>query len=444
MRVVPSLAPITLFLLFVSASVSYPRNQQILQGNDVEITEATINRLLAAHKDDPVEVMRLVDPVYAATLDEPRLLEVFGAEPVWMTEGDKLRLKKKGLSFMDLTGREDIFRSTRSPEKQIEWPELRYQKKVNVIVQSLKMEEMVYNLGNLTSFFNRFYLSEYGVRSSRWIYDKVLEIIAGAPPGVHVSLSTFTHTFPQASVIARFEPTRGRPKYGIKMPLIIIGAHQDSANKVFPLLPAPGADDDGSGTVTILEAFRALVQAGFKPELPVEFHWYAAEEPGLLGSQDVASEYVYQRKDVGAMIQFDMTAYVPKDTEPTVTFVTTDVDASLTNWATKMAAEYSSSAVGNAKLLYVATFTICAFTLPSRRLSLCISASGASDHMSWHRAGFPAIFATEGDPFRAFNPYIHTVDDRMDLKDGEFSFEHALEFAKVAVGFAVELGGWLD
>ena len=88
------------------------------------------------------------------------------------------------------------------------------------------------------------------------------------------------------------------------MPHIIVGAHQDSANYDFPLLPAPGADDDGSGTVTILEAFRVLVQAGFKPKLPVEFHWYAAEEGGLLGSQDIASEYVHQRKDVGAMIQF--------------------------------------------------------------------------------------------------------------------------------------------
>jgi leucyl aminopeptidase len=88
------------------------------------------------------------------------------------------------------------------------------------------------------------------------------------------------------------------------MPHIIIGAHQDSVNNAFPLLPAPGADDDGSGTVTILEAFRVLVQAGFKPEKPVEFHWYAAEEGGLLGSQDIASEYAYQRKDVGAMIQF--------------------------------------------------------------------------------------------------------------------------------------------
>ena len=87
------------------------------------------------------------------------------------------------------------------------------------------------------------------------------------------------------------------------MPAIILGSHLDSANYESPLLPAPGADDGGSGTVTILEAFRALVQAGFRPKAPVEFHWYAGEG-GLLGSQGIVSEYLYQCKDIRAMIQF--------------------------------------------------------------------------------------------------------------------------------------------
>jgi leucyl aminopeptidase len=45
-----------------------------------------------------------------------------------------------------------------------------------------------------------------------------------------------------------------------------------------------------------------------------------------------------------------MTAYVPKDAEPTVTFITTDVDTPLTNWAKNMATEYSSSPIAGAKL----------------------------------------------------------------------------------------------
>lgn len=38
-----------------------------------------------------------------------------------------------------------------------------------------------------------------------------------------------------------------------------------------------GLIDDGSGSVTILEAYRALIAADFHPERTVEFHWYSAE-----------------------------------------------------------------------------------------------------------------------------------------------------------------------
>lgn len=87
--------------------------------------------------------------------------------------------------------------------------------------------------------------------------------------------------------------------------MTILGAHQDSANYLFPLLPAPGADDDCSGTVSILEAFRVLAEAGFTPkDGPVEFHWYAAEEAGLLGSQDIARYKKEQGARIGAMMEF--------------------------------------------------------------------------------------------------------------------------------------------
>ena len=37
------------------------------------------------------------------------------------------------------------------------------------------------------------------------------------------------------------------------------------------------------------------------------------------------------------------------------------------------------------------------------------------------------------------NPFV----SRYDVSD-EFSFSHMLEFSKLAVGFAVELGGWAE
>lgn len=36
---------------------------------------------------------------------------------------------------------------------------------------------------------------------------------------------------------------------------------------------------------------------------------------------------------------------------------------------------------------------------------------------------------------------ITMSDSRIDISD-EFSFDHALEFSKLAVAFAIELGGW--
>lgn len=71
---------------------------------------------------------------------------------------------------------------------------------------------------------------------------------------------------------------------------------------------APGADDDGSGSVNLLEAFRALVTSGFKPTTPVEFHWYSAEEGGLRGSQAIATAYKNAGTQVKGMLQLDMTA----------------------------------------------------------------------------------------------------------------------------------------
>lgn len=77
---------------------------------------------------------------------------------------------------------------------------------------------------------------------------------------------------------------------------------------------APGADDNGSGSVTILEAFRVLlsdstIASGQAPNT-IEFHWYAAEEAGLLGSQAIFNEYQKQGRIVKAMLAQDMTGYI--------------------------------------------------------------------------------------------------------------------------------------
>lgn len=123
--------------------------------------------------------------------------------------------------------------------------------------------------------------------------------------------------------------------------MTIIGAHPDSVNYYFPLLNAPGADDDGSGTATILEAFRALVHVGYEPTRgPVEFHWWAGEEAGLLGASDVAEDYRNRGVNVGAVLNVDETAFVKANSTPAINLIEVGATESLNKWVSKLAKEY--------------------------------------------------------------------------------------------------------
>lgn len=146
------------------------------------------------------------------------------------------------------------------------------------------------------------YKSKSGVAASRWIYNTASAMIS-AYPNSHAKVTYIKHhNFPQRSIIVQIP---GREEDG---PLTILGSHMDSINAEDPLGPAPGADDDGSGSTNLLETLRVLLHAGFIPETPIEFHWYAGEELGLLGSLDIARHYKQEGKAVSGMMQLDMTA----------------------------------------------------------------------------------------------------------------------------------------
>ena len=125
--------------------------------------------------------------------------------------------------------------------------------------------------------------------------------------------------------------------------MIIIGAHLDSINQYNPWFGnAPGADDDGSGTTSTFEAFRLLVESGFVPKRPIEFHWYSAEEGGLLGSQKVAADYVSRGVHILSMYQIDMTGFVPKSKKPIIGIATDNVSPTLGSFLKKLVLKYCS------------------------------------------------------------------------------------------------------
>jgi hypothetical protein len=67
-----------------------------------------------------------------------------------------------------------------------------------------------------------------------------------------------------------------------------------------------GADDDGSGSVSVLEIARALSQSKARPRRSVLFVWHTAEELGLLGSDWFTRHPTVPRDSIVAQLNIDM------------------------------------------------------------------------------------------------------------------------------------------
>lgn len=277
-----------------------------------------------------------------------------------------------------------------------------HQTVVNSLIAMISKTKMREYNDKLSSYFTRYYSTDTGKQAAEWIHSEFEKGKASHPD---VQVEFFSHSWKQPSVIARIE---GKGDYADE--LVIIGAHEDSINGGANGR-SPGADDDASGTSSVLEVFRILVEAGFQPDRTIEFHTYAAEEVGLLGSQDIASKYQKDKKVVYSMMQLDMTFYTKSGTTPQFGIVTDYVNADLTAFLRKLVSAYSTLKSVDTKCGY-----------------------GCSDHASWTKAGFQACFPFE-TTFANSNKNIHSTQDLIDKLD----LNHGAEFVKVALGYLVEL-----
>jgi bacterial leucyl aminopeptidase len=98
-----------------------------------------------------------------------------------------------------------------------------------------------------------------------------------------------------------------------------------------------------------LEAFRVLLTdskiASGQAANTIEFHWYAGEEAGLLGSGDIFNKYSSTKRDIKAMLNQDMTGFVQEGTKEIMGIITDNVDASLTAYLKKVIAAVSCVSV---------------------------------------------------------------------------------------------------
>ncbi|EIM91034.1 peptidase [Stereum hirsutum FP-91666 SS1] len=349
-------------------------------------------------------------------LGNQRLVELEDGSVAWMTELDKIKMKAQGHWFVDITETQDLG-SLSHLRKTFNFPtKMNASEKVKKVIGTLSTELPISVLEKMTGYFTRYYMSKTGRESQAYLASKIEEVTTSyASPALQslITQTEFKHIWGQNSIIVRINGSAPTDD-GV----VVISAHQDSTNKI-PWLRSPGADDDGSGTVTILEAYRGLIAADFRPVQNVEFHWYAAEEGGLLGSQAVVSAYEKAGANVLAQIQFDMTAWVANGSEEVIGIYRKFVDDDLTEFNKRLVDEYLD-------IPWVES------ALPGR---------AGSDHMSWHKAGYSSSFACEGAWEQMSRDDVHSERDAIDVSD-EFSFDHIVRFSKLAVAFAVELGGW--
>lgn len=355
----------------------------------------------------------------------PRLVQTSAnTEPYWTTELGKQLLWYRGIHFMDLTDTPDLgqLNFARAQHRQATQPSLlsqggkfpskvKHQQALKKVFAKISKEGPRKHLEKFTSFHTRYYKSESGRQSQAWLLKTVRDLVDG---NEFVQVEEFAHPWGQNSILLKIQGTNST--LTASRGVTILGAHQDSTN-LFPFFAAPGADDDGSGTVTIIEALRVLLACNWRPESDVQLHWYSAEEGGLLGSQAVAAAYERNNTPIQAMLQQDMTAYVKSGTTETVGLVTDYVSASLTQFIGLLVDSYLDIGYTHTQLGYA-----------------------GSDHASWSKIGAHSAFAIEATFENSNTRRIHTTSDTFDHP--EFSFDHLVQFVRLSASFVVELAGW--
>ncbi|KAJ3018070.1 Leucine aminopeptidase 1 [Thoreauomyces humboldtii] len=342
-----------------------------------------------------------------------RLIATSETVAEWLTEEEVFGLIRETKHFVDITDGDlawgapsvEVLKSTTFPSKP------NHAEAITPLLASVSIPRMTKFLTTLSDFHTRYYKSKTGAAAAEWIESQAAELAydANEKGTFNVTVDGFAHSWGQQSVIARIEPVGE----WLDDRAVIISAHLDSVNQWNPYFGrSPGADDDGSGTATIFEVYTILLASDLQLVRPIEFHFYSAEEGGLLGSQKVVSHYVSTHQPVLAQLQVDMTGFTP-DNAPEILGIATDyVDPKLSKFLQIVAEKYCEVKWGDVACGY-----------------------GCSDHATWTKAGYPAAFTFEA-PFELHNPAIHTAND--DLT--HISWNHMSEFVKLALAFGVELG----
>lgn len=274
--------------------------------------------------------------------------------------------------------------------------------KVEQVIKTVKGDNIRATVQQLENLGTRHHNTARGQGAPNTI-KQMFDSVGSGITGIQSSL--FTHQLTnQKSVIITIPGTEENDN------TVIIGGHLDSINYA-NIENSPGADDDASGIATMLEVVRVIKESGIRFKRRIEFHGYAAEEVGLVGSAEIARSYRTAGRTIAAMMQLDMTAYTA-DTKTTIYLANNDTTAEIRQGVKNILDAYLGGDYVEATL-----------------------AAGTSDHRSWFRQGFASVFPFEHPD--NYNPTIHTDRD----KTGILNFPLAERYAKLTLAFLGHYAG---
>ncbi|MBM3990618.1 MAG: M28 family peptidase [Planctomycetes bacterium] len=199
---------------------------------------------------------------------------------------------------------------------------------------------------------------------------------------------------------------------GVRYPnrFVVFGAHFDTRNySSGTSASAPGADDNTSGSMGVLEIARVLALAG-PFENSIRLVWFSGEEYGLLGSAAQAQQLVAQGREVVGMLNLDMIAYRAAGDTRDADLCVNNTSGLLTSFCLQTAPLY----------------------VPNWTAKTGILAAGSSDHASFNALGFPAAFFFED--LQQYFSQIHTPSDAYPASTNDFDLAHMITSGVVACG----------
>lgn len=343
-----------------------------------------------------------------------------------------------GLPFMSLPERYSIgHEHLRAPE--LVFPERSSSVIVDDIAKAVNQQNLrnfVFDLQenrNLLPPFNLF-RSRYCLRvketddpsdeacdnASQYIYNKFSEY------GLEVEFDQFEHTvlmqghYKLRNVIATL---RGKGENSRK--IFILSSHYDSVasktpnwNSEWKTLPAPGANDNASGTAAVLEIARVLSKYDF--DYTIKFITFSGEELGLHGSKHFAKLSAEKGYEIIGVLNLDMIAY--------------DVDLPDIDIITDRYSEW----LADTMLAVQSRLGIRSLTLKK-----IVNANMVySDHSPFWQNGYNAILCIDNSDFDSpeFYPFMHTANDTMDKLNFEM-FTNLVRVVAATLGsLAVPIG----